>query len=125
MSLQYCKLIEELKGNTKEWMENLGTKNECDYKEKDRRLKDKFINDINDDDTMTKIIMELTTFKKTNEIPSEQVLYWARRMEVQIAQKVILDEKKESKEYDAIRCMSNRTMPQTAQKETEMTQSKC
>ena len=44
-------------------------------KEKDSRLKELFINGINDD-IMTEVIRELTAIKKTNEIPSEQVLAW-------------------------------------------------
>ena len=39
---------------------------------------------------MTEIIWELTTTKRTNEITSEQVVYWARRVEEQKAQKALL-----------------------------------
>ena len=53
--------------------------NECKYKEKDRRLKEQFINGINDDKMMAEIIGELTTVKKTTEITSEQVIDWAIR----------------------------------------------
>ena len=42
---------------------------------KDRRLKEQYIKDINDNDNMmTEIIKELTTTKKMKEITSEQVL---------------------------------------------------
>ena len=44
------------------------------YNEKDRRLKEHFINCIHDD-MMTQIIMELITIKKTNKVISEQA--WA------------------------------------------------
>ena len=43
--------------------------NEYGYKEKDRKLKEQFIDGINDNDMMTEIIRELTAIKKTNEIP--------------------------------------------------------
>ena len=49
-----------------------------DYKEKDRRLKEQFINGINDEDMMTEIIRELTKIQKTNEVTSEQVLCWPK-----------------------------------------------
>ena len=48
---------------------------------KDRRLKKKFINGINDDDMVTDIIRELTSITKTNEITSEQVPCLAKRIE--------------------------------------------
>ena len=53
------------------------------YKEKDRRLKVQFINGINDNDMGIEKIGELTTFKKTNEVTSEHVLAWARRVVAQ------------------------------------------
>ena len=41
--------------------------------------------------------------KKTNEISSVQVLCWAKRVEVQRAQKAVLEATKETEEFDAIR----------------------
>ena len=38
--------------------------NECEYKEGDKRLKEQFINRINDDKMMSEIIKELTTIKR-------------------------------------------------------------
>ena len=38
--------------------------NEYEYKERDRRLKDKFINGISDGDMITEIIKELTVIKR-------------------------------------------------------------
>ena len=40
----------------------------CQYQEKDKRLKENFINGINGDNLMTKIIIKLITVKKTSEI---------------------------------------------------------
>ena len=77
-------------------------KNEYSYKEKDRRLKEKYINGINDDDMMTEIEREQAAVKKTNEITSEQALCWAKRVEAQRAQKTILEPAKESKESDVV-----------------------
>ena len=66
---------------------------ECGYKEKDRILKEQFINDINDDDIITDIIRELKAIKDT-ETTSEQVLPWAGNVEEQRAQKAIIKAKK-------------------------------
>ena len=41
--------------------------NECNYKEKDRRLNEQFINSMNNDDMMTEI--ELTVVKKPVKSP--------------------------------------------------------
>ena len=59
-------------------------------------------------------IREITTMKKTKENPSEQVLCWDRRAEVQKAWKAILYVIKEIKKFDIIKNMTNRTMPHTA-----------
>ena len=40
-------------------------------------------NGINDDNMMMEVIWEFTTEKKTSKITSEQVLVWARKVEVQ------------------------------------------
>ena len=56
-------------------------------KEKDRSLKEQFINVINGDVMMTEIIKELTTTKEVNEITSEQVFFWAIRVKEQSPRK--------------------------------------
>ena len=72
-------MAREGRENAEEWMGHLSIEeSECDYKEKVRKLKELFINGMNDDDMMTEIIRELTTIKKTNEITSDQVLCWAK-----------------------------------------------
>ena len=51
-----AKLVREQKRNNKEWMGDLRMKaNKCSYMEKDERLKEQFINGINND-MMTEII---------------------------------------------------------------------
>ena len=67
---------------------------ECSYKEHYRRLKEQFINGIDDEEIMQDIIKELTTQKNTQEIDSEQVLLWAYRVEAQRA--------KDMKDFDHI-----------------------
>ena len=57
LSLKYWKLIREQSKNADEWVGYLRMKaNEYEYKEKDRRLKEQFINGIKDDKLMTEII---------------------------------------------------------------------
>ena len=48
----------------------------CKYKEYDRRLKEQFINGLDDDTIIAKIIKELTALKDTREVSSKQVLMW-------------------------------------------------
>ena len=45
--LQCCKLVREEKVSAEEWLGQLGTKvHVCEYKERDSRIKDQFINRI-------------------------------------------------------------------------------
>ena len=64
---------------------------ECKYKEYERRLKEHFINGMNDEAITAKIIKKLTALKHTSEVTNEQVLVWVQRVEVQKAQKAVLD----------------------------------
>ena len=72
LSLQCCKLHKKDNKSTQEWMP------EYNYKENDRRLKEQFINDIDDEE----ITQEIITI-----VYSVQVLMWVQRVEVQGAQK--------------------------------------
>ena len=73
MTVGYCTLIREETENAEKWMGNLRVKaDEYEYKERDRRIKDQFINGINDDEIMIEIIKGVTAIKNTNEIPSDK-----------------------------------------------------
>ena len=86
LSQQYCKLIREEKESPEEWMGHLRVKaNECECKDRDKRLKEQFI--INDDEMMTEIIKELAIIKKTNEIIGVSVMHWVKKVDVQRVQK--------------------------------------
>ena len=50
--------------------------------EKDRRFKEQFISDISDEQIMNEVIRELTAIRETNKVKSEEVLCWAKRLEV-------------------------------------------
>ena len=56
-------------------------------KKKDRRLKEQFMNGINDTDMMTEI-RQLAVIKRTNEVTSKQVLNWIKRVETQESKKL-------------------------------------
>ena len=56
---------------------------ECRYQECDMRLKEQFINGLNNETIEAKIIKELTTLKDTSKVSNEQVLIWTQWVEVQ------------------------------------------
>ena len=71
---------------------------------KKKKIKRTILNGINDDDDMiTEIIRELTTFKKISEVTSKQVLAWARRVEAQRVWKAIIKATKEGKKFDTLK----------------------
>ena len=73
---------------------------ECNYKEIDRQLKEQFINGLNDTEMLGEIIKELMKVHKNEEITSENVLSWAKRVEAQSAQSAIMNSLTEAKEFD-------------------------
>ena len=76
-----CKLAEKQTENMKTWIGYLEIKaKKCDCKEKDRSLSEQFINGINDNDMIIKILRELKAIKKTSEMINEQVLCWAKKV---------------------------------------------
>ena len=70
--MQYCISSRKQNKNAEEWNGSLRIKaKECEYKEKDKRLKEQFINSTNNDDLMTKIKQELMAINKMNEVTGE------------------------------------------------------
>ena len=69
------------------------------------QLKKQFTNGSSDEEMMMEKIRELSTIKETNKVTSEQVLCWTKKVEVQRAQKALLEatKEKECKESDAIK----------------------
>ena len=56
--------------NAKEWMDHLGLKgNECGYKERDRRLKEQFIESV--EEVMTEMIRQLSSITGTNKVTNK------------------------------------------------------
>ena len=66
------------KVSVKEWMGHLRvTANKYKYKKSNRRLKEQFMNGINDE-KMIEIIKEFTVIKKTNKITLDHVIGWQK-----------------------------------------------
>ena len=72
---------------------------ECKYKEINRQLKEQFIHGLNDSDMSIEIIKKLVKLEENDNVTSEQVLTWARRVE---AQSAILENLNETKDFDKI-----------------------
>ena len=67
------------------------------HQQYDRRVKEQFINGLDNEDIATKIIKELTGLRDTNEVTSEPVLSWTQRVEVKRAQKSVLENIRDAK----------------------------
>ena len=75
-SLQFCKLVRHSNESAEEWMDRLRIATaECIYKEQ-------FTHGLNDHD-MIEILKKLTKTEKIENVTSEQILVWAKRVETQ------------------------------------------
>ena len=89
-SLQFHKLVRQSHKNAGEWMGRFRIATaDCNYKEIDTQLKEQFIHGLNDNDMIMEIIEELTKTEIYENVTSEQILVWARRVEAQKAQSAI------------------------------------
>ena len=91
-SLQFRKLYRLENKSVDEWMGRLHvTAAEYNYRELDRQLKEQFIHGLNDKLMLDEIISELTAKNNDEQVTSEGVLKWAKRIEVQRAQAAMLN----------------------------------
>ena len=91
-SLQFRKLYRLENKSADEWMGRLHVVvAECNYRELDWQLKEQFIHGLNDKRMLDEIIKELTAKNNDEQVTSEGVLIWAKRIEVQRAQAAILN----------------------------------
>ena len=51
--------------------------NECKYQGNERKLKEQFINNMNDKAMTSEIIKELAAMRDTSEVTNKKVLVWA------------------------------------------------
>ena len=85
-SLQFQKLYRLDIENVDEWMVRLHVvAAECNYQELDRQLKEEFIHGLSDKCMLDEIIRELTTTNNDEQVTSEGMLIWAKRIEAQRA----------------------------------------
>ena len=103
-SLQFRKLYRLDNENVNEWMGRLHVVAvECNYRELDRQLKEQFIHGLNDKCMFDKIIRELTATNNDEQVTSEGMLIWAKRIEVQRAQATVLNTITESQQFDKVK----------------------
>ena len=89
--LQFRKLCRNDGENVKEWMGRLRVAAiECNYQEVDRQLKEQFFHGLNDKNMLEEIIKELMTVRGDDQITSGNVLAWAKRVEAQRVQAVVM-----------------------------------
>ena len=103
-SLQFRKLCRIEGDSADEWMGRLQMAvAECNYRELDRQLKEQFIHGLNDRVMLDEIIRELTTKNNDGQVPSEGVLTWAKRIEMQRLQATVSNDITESCQFDKIK----------------------
>ena len=102
-SLQFRKLCRSEGKNAEEWMGRLCIAAvECNYKEIDCQLKEQFIHGLNDKTMLNDIIRELITKNINEQMTSEDMLIWAKRVELQRAQAQKMDKVKVAKNKECI-----------------------
>ena len=103
-SLQFRKLCRSEGKNAEELMGRLCiAAAECNYKEIDCQLKEQFIHGLNDKTMLDEVIRELTTKNINQQMTSEDMLIWAKRVETQRAQAAILGDIAESQKFDKVK----------------------
>ena len=110
LSLWCYKLSRKSEAPIQEWIGRIQIKaGECKNQENDRRLKEQFINGMNDEAITAKIIKGLMAIRDTSEVSSGQVIVWALRVGAPRPQKAVLDHIRDTKEFDSI--VNNRQIP--------------
>ena len=83
---------------------------ECNYKEIDCQLKEQFIHALNNKTMLDEVIRELTTKNINQQTTSEDVLIWAKSVEVQRVQVAILSDITESQKFDKVKVTKKQEM---------------
>ena len=103
-SLQYRKLYRLENESASEWMGRLHVAAaECNFRELNRQLKEQFIHGLNDRCMLDEIIRELTAKINDEQMTSEGMLIWAKRIEVQRAQATMLNNITGSHKFDKVK----------------------
>ena len=103
-SLQFRKLYRLENESTEEWMGRLHmVVAECNYRKLDSQLKEQFIHGLNDECMLDEIIRELISKNNDEQLTSEGMLIWLRRIEAQRAQAAVLSNITESHKFDKVK----------------------
>ena len=97
---------------------------DCNYQELDRHLKEQLIHSLNVTDMLGETIGELTKVKENGTIMNENVLAWAKIVEAQRAQSVVMNSVTEAKEFHKIKvskCMQGQSQKKHTKTSTKQT----
>ena len=83
-------------GGYKQLWQNATIKRDC-------QLKEQFIHGLNDKTVLDKVFRELTTKSSSDQMTSEDVLIWAKRVEAQRMQAAILSNITDSWRFDQVK----------------------
>ena len=110
-SLQFRQLCRHEGENAEEWMGRLQVAAaECNYKEIDWQLKEQFIHGLNNKTMLDEVIRELTTKSSSDQMTSEDMLIWAKRVEAQRMQALILSDITDSQRFDQVKVVKQQTV---------------
>ena len=124
-SLQFRKLYRFEGESIDEWMGRLHVvAAKCNYREIDRQLKEHFIHGLNGKVMLDEVIRELTTKSNDQQMTSEGILAWAKRVEVQWLQAAILNEITELCQFNKIK-MAQKSKDSQMRQTTSMTGQTC
>ena len=102
--LQFRKLYRLENESAGEWMGRLHVvAAECNYRELDRQLKEQFIHGLNNRCMLDEMIRELTAKNNEEQVTSEGMLIWVKRIEAQRAQATILNNINEACQFDKVK----------------------
>ena len=76
---------------------------ECNYKEIGCWLKEHFIHGLNDKTMLDEVIREVTTKSINDQMTSEDVLIWVRRIEAERMQVAILSDITDSQKFNRVK----------------------
>ena len=117
--LQFRKLCRSENESAEEWIGWLQmAAAECGYKEVDRQFEEQLIHGLNDKIMLDEMIRELRSRTGNVQATSKDVLAWAKRVEAQRVQAVVLNDLTETRAFDKIK---KETKPKnTPQKEAQV-----
>ena len=100
LSLQYCKLKKKSHESPQKWMGRLHIKAmDCKYREYDRRLKEQFVNGLDNENIIAEILKELRGLERYPWGEQWTNIDVGKRVEAQRVQKELLDNFRDTKKF--------------------------